>query len=88
MRASLQDDAHAIDAGLLRLGGKRRREKAAGLKFRTHWQDTSGWFNTRRVGESASGLKVLIDEEGSSTSRLAGDRRLACAPPRRALRAS
>lgn len=38
--------------------------RAAGLRFRTNWQDTSGWFNTRRVGESASGFKVLI-EEGS-----------------------
>jgi glutathione reductase (NADPH) len=26
-------------------------------------QDTAGWFNTRRVGETASGFKVLIDEE-------------------------
>ncbi len=36
--------------------------RAAGLKFRTSWQDTSGWFNTRRVGETASGFKVLIEE--------------------------
>ena len=38
--------------------------RAAGLRFRTSWQETSGWFNTRRVGETASGFKVLI-EEGS-----------------------
>jgi glutathione reductase (NADPH) len=38
--------------------------RAAGLRFRTSWQDTSGWFNTRRVGETASGFKVLV-EEGS-----------------------
>jgi glutathione reductase (NADPH) len=43
--------------------------QAAGLKFRTHWQDTSGWFNTRRVGESASGFKVLIEE---GTDRILG----------------
>jgi glutathione reductase (NADPH) len=36
--------------------------RAAGLNFRTNWQDSSGWFNTRRVGESASGFKVLIEE--------------------------
>jgi glutathione reductase (NADPH) len=36
--------------------------RAAGLKFRANWQDTSGWFNTRRVGETASGFKVLIEE--------------------------
>lgn len=38
--------------------------RAAGFKFRTTWQDTGGWFNTRRVGETASGFKVLV-EEGS-----------------------
>jgi glutathione reductase (NADPH) len=37
---------------------------AAGLKFRVNWQETSGWFHTRRVGETASGYKVLV-EEGS-----------------------
>jgi glutathione reductase (NADPH) len=37
---------------------------AAGLRFRTRWQDTAAWFNTRRVGETASAFKVLI-EEGS-----------------------
>ncbi|HEU4367012.1 MAG TPA: NAD(P)/FAD-dependent oxidoreductase [Methylomirabilota bacterium] len=36
--------------------------RAAGRTFRTHRQDTSAWFNTRRVGETASGFKVLIDE--------------------------
>ena len=36
--------------------------RAAGRKFRTSRQDTSGWFNTRRVGETTSGFKVLIEE--------------------------
>jgi glutathione reductase (NADPH) len=36
--------------------------RAAGLKFRTSFQDTSGWFNTRRVGETASGYKVLVED--------------------------
>ena len=43
--------------------------RAAGLKFRTTWQDTTGWFNTRRVGETASGFKVLIEE---GTGRILG----------------
>ncbi len=43
--------------------------RASGLKFRTNRQDTSGWFNTRRVGETASGFKVLIEE---GTSRILG----------------
>jgi glutathione reductase (NADPH) len=38
--------------------------RAAGRRFRTSRQDTSAWFNTRRVGETTSGFKVLI-EEGS-----------------------
>ncbi|HEY3099559.1 MAG TPA: NAD(P)/FAD-dependent oxidoreductase [Methylomirabilota bacterium] len=43
--------------------------RAAGLKFRTTRQDTAGWFNTRRVGETASGFKVLIEE---GTGRILG----------------
>ena len=42
---------------------------AAGMKFRTSWLDTSGWFNTRRVGETASGFKVLVEE---GTGRILG----------------
>ena len=38
--------------------------RPAGLKFRVNWQETSAWFHTRRVGETASGYKVLV-EEGS-----------------------
>jgi glutathione reductase (NADPH) len=41
----------------------------AGLKFRTSWQETSAWYNTRRVGETASGFKVLIEE---GTGRILG----------------
>ena len=42
---------------------------AAGVTFRTNWQDTSGWFNTRRVGETVSGYKVLVEE---GTDRILG----------------
>jgi len=34
-----------------------------GLRFRAHREDTSGWLSTRRVGETTSGFKVLIEEE-------------------------
>src|SRR3989475_575456 len=37
--------------------------RARNLKFRTNWQDTSGWFNTRRGGETTSGAKVVIAED-------------------------
>jgi glutathione reductase (NADPH) len=33
------------------------------LRFRAHREDTSGWLSTRRVGETTSGFKVLIEEE-------------------------
>src|SRR5262245_13522429 len=37
--------------------------RSTGRRFRVNHQDTAGWFNTRRVGETASGFKVLIDAE-------------------------
>ena len=40
-----------------------------GLTFRTSWQDMSGWFNTRRVGETTAGSKVLIEQ---GTDRIVG----------------
>jgi glutathione reductase (NADPH) len=43
--------------------------RAARLTFRTSWHDTSGWFNTRRVGETASGSKILVEE---GTGRILG----------------
>lgn len=38
--------------------------REAGLRFRRHWHDTSAWLSTRRLGETTSGAKVLV-EEGS-----------------------
>jgi glutathione reductase (NADPH) len=43
--------------------------RAAGRTFRTRSEDTSGWFNTRRAGETTSGFKVLIEE---GTERILG----------------
>jgi glutathione reductase (NADPH) len=43
--------------------------RAAGLAFRTSRNDTSGWFHTRRVGETTSGAKVLVEE---GTDRILG----------------
>ena len=54
---------------LASVGPTEEAARAAGVKFRTTWQDTSGWFNTRRVGETASGFKVLIEE---GTRRILG----------------
>ncbi len=35
-----------------------------GLQFRTNHKNTSSWYSSRRVGETHSGFKILI-EEGS-----------------------
>jgi len=43
--------------------------RSTGWRFRVTHQDTAGWFNTRRVGETAAGFKVLIEEE---TDRVLG----------------
>ncbi len=40
-----------------------------GSKLRVSFQQTSGWFNTRRTGETVSGFKVLVDED---TDRVLG----------------
>jgi glutathione reductase (NADPH) len=50
-------------------GATEAEARAAGRRFRTHWQDTSSWFNTRRVGETTSAFKVLIEE---NTDRIIG----------------
>ena len=34
-----------------------------GRRFQTQYQDTSEWFTSRRLGESTSGFKVLVEEE-------------------------
>lgn len=34
-----------------------------GLRFRAQWQDTSQWLSTRRLGETTSGAKVLVEED-------------------------
>ena len=43
--------------------------RARGSKLRVNFQETSGWFNTRRTGETVSGFKVLVDED---TGRVLG----------------
>ena len=39
--------------------------KAQGFKFKTNHAETSGWYDSRRVGMKCSGYKVLV-EEGSN----------------------
>jgi glutathione reductase (NADPH) len=37
--------------------------QAQGLRFHTTYADTSDWFTARRVGETASGYKILVEDE-------------------------
>lgn len=46
------------------VGLQEHEARARGLRFRKNHQDTSGWYSSRRIGETCSGFKVLI-EEGS-----------------------
>jgi len=43
--------------------------KAQGLKFSTRFEETGDWYSTRRLGESLSAYKVLVEE---GTGRILG----------------
>jgi glutathione reductase (NADPH) len=47
---------------LAAVGHTEETARAAGLGFRARWEETSSWLSSRRVGETASGYKVLVDE--------------------------
>lgn len=49
---------------LAAVGATEQNAREQGLRFRTHHEDTSGWYASRRIGETCSGFKILI-EEGS-----------------------
>ncbi|MBZ5564474.1 MAG: NAD(P)/FAD-dependent oxidoreductase [Acidobacteriia bacterium] len=49
---------------LASVGWQERAARDKGLRFRVHREDTSWWYSSRRIGETCSGSKVLI-EEGS-----------------------
>jgi glutathione reductase (NADPH) len=42
---------------------------ARGLRFRTHYEDTTGWFSSRRLKLAHTGFKTLIEE---GTDRILG----------------
>jgi glutathione reductase (NADPH) len=49
---------------LARVGFTEEQARAAGFRFTSRHEDTSAWYSSRRVGETASAYKTLI-EEGS-----------------------
>ena len=46
------------------VGLQERAARDRGLRFAVHHQNTSSWYSSQRIGEDASGFKVLI-EKGS-----------------------
>ncbi len=46
------------------VGLSEKDAKKQGLQFRTNYKDTSSWYSSKRVGETHSGFKILI-EKGS-----------------------
>jgi glutathione reductase (NADPH) len=51
------------------VGLSEREARDHGLKFRVKKEMTSGWYSSRRVGETYSGFKVLLEE---GTDRILG----------------
>jgi glutathione reductase (NADPH) len=54
---------------LARVGLDEAAAHAQNLRFRTHREDTSGWYSSRRVALAHTGSKVLIEE---GTDRILG----------------
>jgi glutathione reductase (NADPH) len=54
---------------LARVGLSEEAARAQGLHFRTHREDTSGWYSSRRVALPHTGSKVLVED---GTDRLLG----------------
>src|SRR5262245_28291548 len=48
---------------LASVGLHERAARERGLRFTIHHEQTTTWFSSRRIGESASGFKVLVEEE-------------------------
>jgi glutathione reductase (NADPH) len=60
--AGLASVAFTVPA-LATVGLTEEAARAQGLRFQTHYQDTSQWFTARRAGETVSGHKVLVEDE-------------------------
>ena len=60
--AGLASVAFTIPA-LATVGLTEEAARAQGLRFQTHYHDTSQWFTARLAGDTASGHKVLVEKE-------------------------
>jgi glutathione reductase (NADPH) len=50
---------------LASVGMPEKEAKEAGLKFRVKYENTAIWASSRRVGETCSGFKVLIEQDSN-----------------------
>lgn len=50
---------------LASVGMQEKEAKEAGLKFRVKHENTASWASSRRIGETCSGFKVLIEEDSN-----------------------
>jgi glutathione reductase (NADPH) len=50
-------------------GVQEKEAKDIGLRFRTVYRNTNGWASSKRVGETCSGFKLLIEEGTNPTIR-------------------
>src|ERR687889_940409 len=50
---------------LASVGMQEKEAKEAGLKFRVKHENTASWASSRRVGETCSGFKVLIEQDSN-----------------------
>ena len=60
--AGLASVAFTVPA-LATVGLTEEAARTQGRRFQTQYQDTSQWFTARRAGETASGHKVLVEDE-------------------------
>jgi glutathione reductase (NADPH) len=48
---------------LASVGMQEKEAKEAGFRFRTKYENTASWASSRRLGETCSGFKVLIEQD-------------------------
>ena len=50
---------------LASVGLQEKEAREQGYRFKINYQNTSRWYSSRRVGETCSGFKVLVEEDSN-----------------------
>ena len=50
---------------LASVGMQEKEAKESGFRFRIKYENTASWASSRRVGETCSGFKVLIEQDSN-----------------------